>query len=98
MITTYQTRLDSLIAVESTKQKRCRDILNILYEFEDGLTAREIAKLLFNRGLSATAERNQSAPRLTEMEEAGKVKVIGKRLDEISNRNVAVYVIEKEEL
>lgn len=60
---------------------------------EKGLTAREVAIILYNKGLLRSNERQATAPRLTELVDDGKVVIIGKRLDEISLRKVAVYTI-----
>jgi hypothetical protein len=61
------------------------------------MTAREIAGELHRRGITATDERNFSAPRLTELRDAGKVAVIGKKLCDHTGRNVAVWAVRKGE-
>lgn len=48
------------------------------------MTAREIALELFKRGVTPNPERNHTAPRLTELREAGKVEAQTKAL--FSNR------------
>ena len=63
---------------------------------ENGLTAREVAVILYNQGLLRSNERQATAPRLTELVDDGRVVIIGKRFDEISLRNVAVYTINQE--
>ena len=42
-------------------------------------------------GLTRTAERQETAPRLTELVEYDLVEVVGKKFDSISNCKVAVY-------
>lgn len=42
-------------------------------------------------GLTRTAERQETAPRLTELVELGLVETSKKKFDEISGCNVAVY-------
>ena len=42
-------------------------------------------------GLTRTAERQETAPRLTELVDCDLVEVVGKRFDLISNCKVAVY-------
>lgn len=42
-------------------------------------------------GLIRTAERQETAPRLTELVELGLVEVVKKKFDKISGCNVAVY-------
>jgi len=69
-------------------------ILSTLHDNkENGLTAREVAVILYNQGLLRSNERQATAPRLTELVDDGRVVIIGKRFDEISLRNVAVYTI-----
>ena len=41
--------------------------------------------------LLRTAERQEVAPRISELVDDGLVKVVGKKYDEISGCNVAVY-------
>lgn len=77
---TRQTRQESYITRPVT---RAVDILNVMGEKE--MTAREIAYAL---GFS---ERNAAAPRLTEMKKEGLVEVVGKRRDEKTEKNVAVW-------
>ena len=43
-------------------------------------------------------ERQATQPRFTELVDEGVVKVIGKRRDEITNRNVAVYAKAKNQI
>ena len=42
-------------------------------------------------GLTRTAERQETAPRLTELVEYDLIEVVGKKFDSISNCKVAVY-------
>ena len=42
-------------------------------------------------GLKRTAERQETAPRLTELVELGLVEVVKKKFDKVSGCNVAVY-------
>lgn len=60
---------------------------------EQGLTARETAIILYNQGMIIINERQATQPRFTELVDEGIVKVIGKRKDEITNCNVAVYAL-----
>lgn len=59
----------------------------MLREYNEGLTAREIANKL------GYIERNATAPRLTELCGMGKVEAIAKRRDEITGKTVAVYAL-----
>lgn len=84
---TEETRKEGLAKID--KQKRYNEILGVLEKHKEGLTAREIAEEL------GYAERNATAPRLTELCGMGKVVAIGKRKDLISNVNVAVYTLKE---
>lgn len=92
MSITTQTRWDSF---EKLDKKRLHHlIISALAEnSKRGLTAREVAVILYNQGYVKSNERQATAPRLTELVDAGKAVVIGKRLDEISLKQVAVYSI-----
>ena len=83
MAITDQNRKESL---DKLDRKRMYDlIIAALHDNQEhGLTARETAVILYNQG---------TQPRFTELVDEGLVKVIGKRRDEITNRNVAVYAL-----
>jgi hypothetical protein len=59
----------------------------------DGLTARECAIKLYNDGKIFDNSRQATAPRLTELENKGIVKLIGKRYDNLTDRMVGVYTL-----
>lgn len=80
-----RTQTESLQKLD--KVKRYNMILELLKQYKDGFTAREMA-LMFN-----TQERNYVAPRLTELEQKGLVKVSGGRYDPLTDRTVSVYVL-----
>ena len=58
-----------------------------------GLTAKEIAVMMFKKGYVPTSERNHSAPRLTEMSQNGVVEPIGKTKCEYTGKTVTVYAL-----
>lgn len=92
MSITTDTRFESLEKLDRNGLYNL--ILSILHDNkENGLTAREVAVILYNQGLLRSNERQATAPRLTELVDDGRVVIIGKRFDEISLRNVAVYTI-----
>ena len=92
MSITTDTRFESLEKLDRTGLYNL--ILSTLHDNkENGLTAREVAIILYNQGLLRSNERQATAPRLTELVDDGRVVIIGKRFDEISLRNVAVYTI-----
>lgn len=87
-IPTLECRHDSNEQVD--RNTRYRQIVEILEEFGD-LSAREIASAMCLKGYAPTAERNWSAPRLTEMCEIGMVEQKGKKKCGVTKRSVSVY-------
>lgn len=73
------------------KSLRYRQIKTIFRTRKRGLTAKQIAVLMYKNGFIPTAERNFSAPRLTELCEKGIVEPIGKTLCEYTGRKVTVW-------
>lgn len=82
---TNETRAESLNELDKTK--RYEEIRYALKNEINGLTARELANKL------GSEERNYVAPRLTELTRKNEVKVISKRYDKKTKRNVAVYAL-----
>lgn len=82
---TKETRAESLNELDKTK--RYEEIRYALKNEINGLTARELAKKL------GSEERNYVAPRLTELTRKNEIKVISKRYDKKTRRNVAVYAL-----
>jgi hypothetical protein len=60
-----------------------------------GMTAREVSAELYRLGITPTGERNYSAPRLTELKEAGQIEAVGKKVCSQTGRNVAVWALRK---
>jgi len=79
------------------KQENRKDlILEVLKNGDPGgMTAEEIAQQLLKDGKITHIDPNFTRPRLTELKEAGKVKVVGKRRSEITSRNTAVWRVVK---
>ena len=88
MRTTDETRREAHETIN--KQKRYSQIIEILEELGEA-TAKEIAVRMCEKGYVPSTERNWSAPRLTELEWDGKVKVVGKKKCAYSGKTVAVY-------
>lgn len=90
---TKETRKESFEKIQL--KKKCKLIYEQLGSGE--YTARELAIKMHNEidedgnRLIRTAERQETAPRLTELVDLGLVEVIKKKYDEISGCNVAVY-------
>ena len=87
---TYQTRQMSLEDIQDKTKIRYIQILNRL---DKPKTAKELAVELFDLGFTNTTERNTCAPRLTELEKMGLVRVIDKKKCDYTGKNVAVYEI-----
>lgn len=92
---TFNTRQ---LSFEDIKQKRERRYEEILDRLESGnKTAKEIAIELYEIGLIPSPERNYTAPRLTELEKMGKVKVVDKKKCQWTGKTVAVYELDNQE-
>lgn len=90
--TTLGTRKDSFKTVKSYRGDRHNQIINAMKDNGNiGFTAKELAVILFEKGLTPSEDRNQTHPRLNELVSAGRVYVAGKKKDESTNRMVAFY-------
>ena len=96
--TTYETRAESHEKVD--KQKRYSQIIECLLEAdkgqERGLTAKECAVMMMQKGYIPTSERNFTSPRLTELGRMGKVEPIGKKVCSFTGKRVSVWAIRRE--
>lgn len=86
--TPKETRRESHESVD--KERRYQQIVNILTEYGP-LTAKEVAVKMASKGYIPDAERNFSAPRLTELSEKGVVEPIGKKKCKYTGKTVSVY-------
>lgn len=90
---TKETRKESFEKIQL--KKKCKLVYEQLGSGE--YTARELATKMYNtknengERLTRTAERQETAPRLTELLKLGLVEVVNKKYDEISGCTVAVY-------
>lgn len=82
----YANRQESNMSVD--RGKMYKKILNILNLYTE-CTAREVAWYM------GSIERNTAAPRLNELCAEGKVKIVGKKKCELTNRRVSVYAINR---
>ena len=85
---TCQTRQ---LSFEDIQDKTKIRYIQILKRMNEPKTAKELAVGLYDLGLTNTTERNTCAPRLTELEKMGYVKVIDKRKCKYTGKMVAVY-------
>ena len=88
---TYQTRQMSFEDIKPKRKIRYEQILDRL--MTGVKTAKEIAVELFELELTPSTERNYTAPRLSELNEMGLVRVIDKKKCEYTGKTVAVYEI-----
>lgn len=87
---TSQTRQMSFDDIQDKTKIRYIQILNRLNRSK---TAKQLAVELFELGFIPSSERNYTAPRLTELERMGYVKVTGKVKCEYTGKTVATYEI-----
>lgn len=96
--TTLETRAESYEKVD--KQKRYSQIIECLCEAnkspERGLTAKECAVMMMQKGYIPTSERNFTSPRLTELGRMGKVEPIGKKICTFTGKKVSVWALREE--
>lgn len=89
-ITTFSTRHDSHEEMLPKKQKRYKQILECFRDHPQ-MTAKECAVAMYEKGYVKTTERNNAAPRLTELEDIGIIEAIGKKKCSYTGKTVAVY-------
>lgn len=90
--TTAETRHDSNETVN--REKRYAQIIQVLKETElEGLSAKQIANIMMQKGYIPTDERNYTAPRLTELCKKGIVEPIGKEVCCFTGKKVTLYAL-----
>lgn len=89
--TTIECRHDSHEQVN--KQKRRKEILEIMQAEKVPMTAMEIAEQLFALGYVKMLDRNNAAPRMTEMSLDGTVEPVGKKKCKFTGKTVTAYQI-----
>lgn len=85
---TAETRRES--HHKTDKQHLKAAVLTVLKN-HGALTAKEIGTILCASGVVAYPTRSAIQPRLTELVQDGKVRVVGKTEDKTTQRKVAVY-------
>lgn len=87
-----------MMMMDEKEEKRIRKeklyalILTALEEYGE-LTAHEAAIILFERGEIATPTRQETAPRLCELRQHGRIEVYGTKIDPQTLRPVSIYRI-----
>nr|DAD75963.1 MAG TPA: dissimilatory sulfite reductase D [Siphoviridae sp. ctX926] len=89
---TRQTRRESY---EKTDGRNIKKLILDQLAYGD-MTAREVAAVLYRHGLVPTSERQQVQPRMNDLQNDGLIEVVGKRLDSVTKRRVAVYRLIKD--
>ena len=95
MSITKETRRDSYIEVLPKTNDRKALIIYLLKRRV--MTAHELTEELLSLGLIPYYDRNFVSPRLTELKEAGKIQVVGKKYCKRTDRQVAIWAIEEGE-
>lgn len=88
--TPYETRAEANDSVD--RQKRNSQILGCLTE-KPRQTAKEIAVMMYEKGLIPSSERNFTAPRLSEMSRDGRVEPVGRTRCKYTGKSVTVYAL-----
>ncbi|WP_336784026.1 hypothetical protein [Paenibacillus illinoisensis] len=88
---TLETRSESYSRMMETVAERHKQCLEGLAQLNGEATANQLAKLLHAQGKTPVFNRNYVHPRLNELVSMKAVEVVGKRKDEDTNRNVAIY-------
>lgn len=93
--TTLETRAESYESVD--KNKRYKQILEIMIDNKEPMTAKEISVEMYKRGFTPTSERNFSSPRITELLRDGMLDVIGKKKCKFTGKTVSVYSLREDQ-
>lgn len=92
---TFETRSESYESVDKTK--RYKQILEIMMDNKEPMSAKEISMEMYKRGYTPTGERNFSSPRITELLKEGTLDVIGKKKCKFTGKTVSVYTIREKQ-
>lgn len=92
MSITEQTRNESYDELRKSLSDKQEVVMFILENYGE-MTAREIAKEMYEMCITNTNERNNAQPRLNELVKKNLVEVVGKKHDDVTNRNVALYKV-----
>lgn len=88
-----ETRAEAELKVN--KKIRYQQIIEILSESTEPMTAKELSVEMKNRGYSKTDERNVAAPRITELLKKGILENVGTKVCEYSGTTVGVFSLRK---
>ena len=85
------TKTTRQMSFEDIQDKTKIRYIQILNRLDEPKTAKELAVELFELGFIPNTERNYTAPRLTELEKMGFIKVIDKKKCKYTGKTVAIY-------
>lgn len=85
------TKTTRQMSFEDIQDKTKIRYIQILNRLDEPKTAKELAVELFELGFIPSTERNYTAPRLTELEKMGFIKVIDKKKCKYTGKTVAIY-------
>lgn len=88
-----ENRRESYESILKDLGRRHEQVLTGVIEMGGMATANELARHLLNNGVIPFYNTNYTNPRMIELVEQGVLEVIGKRKDEVTNRNVSIYKI-----
>jgi len=88
---TRETRLESYLSLVGKRSKKHQEIIKFMYYIVTPITAKELSVMMFNQGLISSNERNETAPRLTELEAMNIVEVVEKAICKYTGKRVALY-------
>lgn len=91
---TEETRRESYVKIIPKRETRKEIVLSILRDGDkNGMTAEEVLDRLFELGKVNKRDMNYVRPRLTELKESGKIKVVGSRLSSTARRTAVWKVV-----
>lgn len=89
---TLETQRLSYEKIKENLGERQINVFSELVKFSEGVTANELAKVMFEKDYFPTQERNNVHPRLHELVRLGLVETLDKRKCSVTGRTCAVYV------
>lgn len=88
-ILTFETRGQANDSID--RKIRYQQIIEILKDNKEPMSAKEIAVEMRKRGYAPTSERNFASPRLTELLRNGTIDIFGKKKCEYTGKTVCVF-------
>lgn len=71
----------------ANRKEQCLEALDAL----GSATAREVSEYLYEKGYTRVLERNIAHPRLNELENEGRVRIIDTKFDDLTEKYVSIY-------